>query len=260
MKGVILAGGTGSRLYPLTKVTNKALLPMGRQPVISHVLSVLTMSDITDIMIITGTEHMGSIVNLLGSGAEYGCDFTYKVQEKPNGIAAAVGMCENFVGEDRFVTILGDNIFENVDEVANCIKAFANSQHEYGLVIKEVPDPQRFGVVSYPNSLYVEDKMSIVEKPKRPPSSDAVLGLYMYTSNVFDIIKGLKPSARGEYEISDVNNELVQNEIGNLYRIHGDWIDAGTHESYERANDMLRQRDHKLQDDVALVRATIKEF
>lgn len=240
MKGVILAGGTGSRLRPLTKAVNKSMLPMGRKTIIEHVLDVHLKAGIKDIVLVSGPEHFGMLAQLLGSGKDYDCQLTYRVQDSANGIAAALGMCEDFIGYDKFAVILGDNIFEDVDEVANCIKSFDRSDDDYGLVIKEVSDPERFGVVRYPISRL--DKMSIVEKPTIPPSRDAVLGLYMYTSDVFDIIRGLKPSARGEYEISDVNNELTQTKVGSVHRIRHGWVDAGTHESYEKACDMLRKK------------------
>ncbi len=239
MKGVILAGGTGSRLRPLTKTVNKSMLPMGRRTIIEHVLEVHIKAGIRDIMLVSGPEHFGMLAQLLGSGKDYGCKITYRVQDEANGIAAALAMCEDFVGDDKFAVILGDNIFEDTDEVAARIASFRASDDEYGLVIKEVPDPHRFGVVSYPSSHV--DLMSIIEKPTVPPSKDAVLGLYLYTPCVFEIIKGLRPSARGEYEVSDVNNELVQTKAGRLYRVRCGWVDAGTHESYERACDMLRK-------------------
>ncbi len=238
MKGVILAGGTGSRMYPLTKVTNKCLLPMGRKPMIVHILDVLLKGDITDVMLVTGPEHMGAVVALLGSGKEYGCRMTYRVQDEANGIAAALGMCEDFIGDDKFAVILGDNIFENVDEPAAGIRKFGASDDDFGLFIKKVPDPQRFGVMVYRGNSMV----GIIEKPTEPPSDDAVLGLYLYSPFVFDIIRELKPSARGEYEISDVNNEMVRNEAGEAHRVECGWVDAGTHDSYERACDMMRKK------------------
>lgn len=250
MKGVILAGGSGSRLKPLTDVTNKALLPMGRRPMINHVMDVLLKAGITEIMIVTSSEHMGAVVSLLGSGQAFGCELTYRVQEESNGIAAALALCEDFVGDDRFAVILGDNIFERPEEVAVSVRHFASDDfNDCYLFIKTVPDPQRFGVVKHsPRSRgkamaeSIIRAESIVEKPTDPPSNDAVLGLYCYTSDVFNTVRNLRrlgPSARGEYEISDVNNELVKGPHL-LKRVESGWIDAGTHESYERANDMLR--------------------
>lgn len=240
MKGVILAGGTGSRLRPLTKAVNKSMLPMGRRTIIEHVLDVHLKAGIKDIMLVSGPEHFGMLAQLLGSGKDHGCKLTYRVQDEANGIAAALAMCEDFVGDERFAVILGDNIFEDVEEAGDCLREFDHKDTDYGLVVKEVSDPQRFGVVSYPSSS--QELMSIIEKPTVPPSNDAVLGLYMYTPCVFDIIRELRPSARGEYEISELNNELVQTKIGDIYRVKCGWVDAGTHESYERAIDMLRKR------------------
>jgi len=218
---------------------NKSMLPLSRKTIIEHVLEVFLKAGITDIMLVSGPEHFGMLAQHLGSGAEYNCKLTYRVQDTANGIAAALLMCEDFIGDDKFAVILGDNIFEKPQEAAARIAAFRASDHDYGLVVKEVTDPHRFGVVSYPKTHV--DLMSIIEKPTVPPSNDAVLGLYMYTPCVFDIIRDLKPSARGEYEISDVNNELVQTKVGNLYRVRGGWVDAGTHDSYEKACDMLRK-------------------
>lgn len=241
MKGVLLAGGTGSRLMPLTKATNKSLLPMGRQTIIEHVLNTLLLSGvIKDVMVISGPEHFGQLAQLLGSGEAYNCHLTYRVQDKANGIAAALGMCEDFVGNDKFAVILGDNIFEDPNMVSAKLAEFANSDDEYGLLVKEVPDPQRFGVVVYnPGGLILD----VVEKPKEPPSNDAVLGLYMYTPSVFRIIRKLKPSLRGEYEISDLNSFMVKHRDGKAHRIECKWIDAGTHESYQKACSMIREHE-----------------
>lgn len=238
-KGIILAGGTGSRLYPLTRATNKSLLPIGRQTIIEHVLSTLLAAGIDDVMIVSGPEHFGALAQLLGSGKDYNCRLTYRVQDKANGIAAALGMCEDFVGHDKFAVILGDNIFEDPSSISKHISSFVSSDDEYGLFVKEVPDPQRFGVVAYNDAGQVID---IIEKPTEPPSRDAVLGLYLYTPAVFRIIRKLVISARGEYEISDVNSFMVKRMDGKTYRVECGWVDAGTHESYERACDMLRKR------------------
>jgi glucose-1-phosphate thymidylyltransferase len=243
MKGVLLAGGTGSRLMPLTKATNKSLLPMGRQTIVEHVLSTLLSSGtIEDVMVISGPEHFGALAQLLGSGKDYNCRLTYRVQDKANGIAAALGMCEDFVGHEKFAVILGDNIFEDPASVGATIAQFAQSDDEYGLFVKQVPDPERFGVVAYGPDGEVVD---IVEKPPTPPSADAVMGLYLYTPDVFRVIRKLQPSARGEYEISDVNSFMVKHRDGKAHRVECGWVDAGTHESYERACDMLRKRGTK---------------
>lgn len=242
MKGVILAGGTGSRLYPLTKVTNKALLPMGGVPIIVHILNVFLEAGITNIMLVTGTDHVGAIMTLLGSGKEYGCRLTYRVQDEANGIAAALSLCEDFVGQDRFAVILGDNIFENVNAVAADVSSFAMDKScDFGLFVKELNDARRFGVVKYGDD---GQPIDIIEKPADPPSLDAVLGLYLYSADVFQIIKRLKPSSRGEYEISDVNSAYIKSAFhtGRVYRVKDGWVDAGTHESYQRACTMIRDR------------------
>ena len=240
---------------PLTKATNKALLPMGRRTIVEHVLSTLLLAGIDDVMVISGPEHFGALAQLLGSGKDYGCRLTYRVQDKANGIAAALGMCEDFVGHDKFVVILGDNIFEDPASLSETIAEFMNSDDEYGLFVKHVSDPQRFGVVAYgPNGEVVD----IVEKPTTPPSSDAVMGLYLYTPTVFRVIRKLQPSARGEYEISDVNSFMVKHRDGRAHHVKCEWVDAGTHESYERATEMMRRK--LVQEDVDLVKKVTKEF
>ena len=208
MKGIILAGGTGSRLFPLTKVTNKHLLPVGRKPMIYHPIEKLLDAGIDEIMIITGLEHMGAVVNLLGSGRDFGCKFTYKVQDEAGGIAQALGLAESFVGKDLCAVILGDNIFE--DNLGHYISNFKKQKLGAKILIKEVPDPQRYGVAEIKNKKI----LSIEEKPKEPKSPYCVTGIYMYDSKVFDFIKNLIPSRRGELEITDVNNQYIKlNEL-----------------------------------------------
>ncbi|MGA9751505.1 MAG: sugar phosphate nucleotidyltransferase [Acidobacteriota bacterium] len=232
MKGVVLAGGTGSRLFPLTKVTNKHLLPVGRKPMIYYPIEKLTEAGIEQILIVTGTEHMGSVVGLLGSGREFGCAFTYKVQDEAGGIAQALNLAENFAAGDSLAVILGDNLFE--DPLAPMIERFRRDQGDRGarIALKEVPDPHRFGVAS----LQGERVTKIVEKPREPESRWAVTGIYLYDGSVFEIIRTLRPSARGELEITDVNNAYIaRGEMGYDF-IHGWWTDAGTFESLSRAN------------------------
>jgi len=230
MKGVILAGGTGSRLYPLTKVTNKHLLPVGRYPMIFHAIGKLKEAGICEILVVTGKEHMGDVVNLLGSGSHFGVNFTYKVQDEAGGIAQALGLAEQFVGSDRVVVILGDNIFE--DSLVSYIAAYKEQKEGAKILLNEVNDPWRFGVAEISGGKII----SIEEKPKNPKSRFVVTGVYMYDSEVFNIIRTLVPSARGELEITDVNNAYLAR--GNLtYDIlRGWWTDAGTHESWIRAN------------------------
>ncbi len=232
MKGVVLAGGTGSRLFPLTKVTNKHLLPVGRKPMIYYPIEKLTEAGIEQILIVTGTEHMGSVVGLLGSGREFGCAFTYKVQDEAGGIAQALNLAENFAAGDSLAVILGDNLFE--DPLAPMIERFRRDQGDRGarIALKEVPDPHRFGVAT----LQGERVAKIVEKPREPESRWAVTGIYLYDGGVFEIIRTLKPSARGELEITDVNNHYIaRGEMGYDF-IRGWWTDAGTFESLSRAN------------------------
>lgn len=236
MKGVILAGGVGSRLYPLTKATNKCLLPVGGVPMIYRMIELLTKSNVSDIMLITGTEHMDQVVSLLGSGTDLNCSLSYRIQEKANGIAAALNLCKNFCSNEKFVVLLGDNIFGDHEEVSRKIREFDSCKNEsYRLFAKRVPDPQRFGVPIYDGDKVVD----IIEKPKDPPNNKAIVGLYCYTPEAFDVVNTLQPSARGEYEISDVNAWFVKNKNGKLVDIDCEWIDAGTHESYRKANELI---------------------
>lgn len=225
MKGVILAGGTASRLFPLTKVTNKHLLPIGRKPMIYYSIEKLTAAGVEDILIVTGMNHMGDVVNLLGSGRDFNCRFTYKVQDEAGGIAQALGLAENFAGGDPVAVILGDNIFQ--DSLRPYITKYLKAGKGAHILLKPVHDPQRFGVADVDG----DKVLSIEEKPKDPKSDLAVTGIYFYDSCVYDIIKTLKPSGRGELEITDVNNEYIRQ--GNMYwgKMNGWWSDAGTFES-----------------------------
>jgi glucose-1-phosphate thymidylyltransferase len=233
MKGIILAGGSGSRLYPLTKVTNKHLLPVGNKPMIYYPIEKLTEAGIVEILIVTGTEHMGAVVNLLGSGRDFGCRFTYKVQDEAGGIAQALGLADNFVGNDCMAVILGDNIFES--DLKKAVNEFSGSGAQ--IMIKQVPDPDRFGVVELDGDKIV----GIEEKPDQPKSEYAVTGIYIYDSNVFEYIKTLKPSGRGELEITDVNNHYIRQGKMKYSILEGWWTDAGTPESYKTANDLIHQ-------------------
>lgn len=230
MKGIILAGGTGSRLYPLTKVTNKHLLPVGRKPMIFYPIAKLTDCGIEEILIVTGLEHMGDIVNLLGSGKEFKCRFTYKVQDEAGGIAQALALAEDFVRGDQVAVILGDNIFQ--DDFRPFAKKFSAQKKGARLLLKEVDDPERFGVVEFDDGRII----GIEEKPKNPKSKFAVTGAYFYDAQVFSIIKKLKPSHRGELEISDVNNVYLKSGALEYDTLSGWWSDAGTFESLERAS------------------------
>jgi len=238
MKGVILAGGTGSRLLPLTLVTNKSLLPVGTVPLIFHHLDLLRKAEIRDILIVTGPECAGDLMRVLGSGASEGVRLTYRIQDTANGIAAALLMAEDFVGGDAFCVVLGDNLFFPAAEISRAVQEFGvafKEGEDYRLFTKVVPDPQRFGVCVFEDGRVAD----IVEKPKDPvPSNLAVVGLYCYAPVAFDYARKLKPSARGEYEITDVNRELVHMRKGSIHVVQSEWVDAGTHESLRRANEL----------------------
>ena len=229
-KGVILAGGTGSRLKPLTDVTNKHLLPVGEKPMILHLVCKMVDVGITEILVITGTEHMGDMISLLGSGEKYGCSFTFKVQENANGIADALRLAKNFIVDDDFIVLLGDNMFE--DGLENYIKQYYESGCDCMLLLKKVPDPERYGVAVINDGVLVK----AVEKPLEPISDLCITGIYMYDSSVFNRISKLKPSSRGEYEITEVNNSYIKDMSVSFCVMDGWWTDAGTHESYRKAN------------------------
>ncbi|MBZ9634146.1 sugar phosphate nucleotidyltransferase [Clostridium sp. FP1] len=250
MKGIILAGGTGSRLYPLIKATNKHLLPVGKYPMIYYLIAKMKQADITDIMIISGKEHMGAIVNLLGSGYEYGVKYTFRIQDQPGGIAEALGLCEEFVGKDSCIVLLGDNIFE--DDIYEYVKNFEKKGKGAELLLKKVADPQRYGIAEIENGRII----SIEEKPKNPKGDYCVTGIYMYDNRVFDVIKELKPSNRGELEITDVNNWYIRDGSLTYDIMKGWWTDAGTFSSLMNANilakdidlDYILSRDFKVED------------
>lgn len=231
--GVLLAGGSGTRLLPLTRTVNKHLLPVGRQPMIYHAVAKLVEAGISDILVVTGVEHMGDLVNQLRSGRELGCSLTYRVQEEARGIADALSLARGFSRGRPMVVVLGDNIFE--EPLAPWLEAWRAAGTEAMVLLKEVPDPERFGCPRIQDGRIVE----IIEKPAVPPSRLAVTGLYFYGEEVFDIIDTLSPSARGELEISDVNNAYLRR--GQLYHglMRGYWTDAGTHESLARAGRLV---------------------
>lgn len=232
MKGVILAGGTGSRLYPLTKVTNKHLLPIYDKPMIYYPIETLISAGIKDIMIVSGRGHAGHFLELLGSGADHGVHFTYEIQEKAGGIAQALSLSEDFVDGDSVTVILGDNIFQD-----NIKKDVVNFNSGAKIFLKEVPDAHRFGVAE----LKGEKVIGIEEKPKEPKTNFAVTGIYIYDSDVFDAIKTLKPSGRGELEITDVNNYYINKGKMEYGVLKGFWSDAGTFESLLRASILVQQ-------------------
>ncbi len=230
MRGIILAGGTGSRLFPLTKVTNKHLLPVGRKPMILHPIEKLVEAGVKEILVVTGVEHMGDVVTLLGSGKDFGAHFTYRVQDQAGGIAQALGLAEQFCHGGKSVVILGDNMF--FDSLSPFVNAFSEQARGAKILLKEVKDPQRFGVAELNGSKIV----GIEEKPKKPKTHLAVTGIYFYDGNVFEIIRTLKPSGRGELEITDVNNAYVREGTMTHDTLKGEWTDAGTFESLQYAN------------------------
>ncbi|WP_199621761.1 sugar phosphate nucleotidyltransferase [Paenibacillus alkalitolerans] len=234
MKGVILAGGTGSRLFPLTKVTNKHLLPVGKYPMIYHAIYKLNKAGIHNILIVTGREHMGEVVNLLGGGNNFGCSFTYKVQDEPGGIAQALGLAEDFVNGGLMTVILADNIFS--DDIRSFVRKYREQGAGAKILLKKVADPSRFGVPQI-----CGDKIALIEeKPQTSKSDFAVTGIYMYDCSVFEIIKALKPSARGELEITDVNNEYIRRNQLTFDVLDGWWTDAGTYASLFQANELAK--------------------
>jgi glucose-1-phosphate thymidylyltransferase len=235
LRGVVLAGGTGSRLFPLTKVTNKHLLPVGREPMIFHPVKKLVEAGVREILIVTGTEHMGAVVGLLGSGKDFGCELTYRVQDEAGGIAQALGLARGFGHDGRLVVVLGDNVFES--SLAPFAEAFRKQARGAKILVKEVPDPGRYGVAVTEGTRVVR----IIEKPKDPPSALAVTGIYFYDDNVFEVIRKLKPSARGELEITDVNNEYIARGELTFDPLPGWWTDAGTFESLKLANELTTQ-------------------
>ena len=235
MRGIILAGGSGTRLRPLTKVTSKQLLPVYNKPMIFFPLETLLKAEIKEILVIVAPDRAGDFLRLLGSGKEFGCKFTYEIQDEPNGIAQAFKIGENFIGEDNVTLILGDNIFE--DDFSNDIKNFQQGGRVFA---KEVADPERFGVVTFDQN---RKAVSIEEKPVKAQSNYAVTGLYVYDNTVVEKTKQLEVSARGELEITDLNNLYLQEGSLDVAFVPGRWFDTGTHESLFAASDFIRQRE-----------------
>lgn len=240
MKGVILAGGLGNRLYPLTKVTNKHLLPVGKEPMIYNPIKQLVSADIEDILIVTSKDHMGDIVRLLGSGKEFGCQFTFKVQEEALGIAHALLLAEDFAKGDKITVILGDNIATH--SIKSYVKNFNIQESGAKVLLREVTDPERYGVAAL-DELKVID---IEEKPEYPKSNYVVIGIYMYDNKVFDIIRGIEKSPRGEYEITSVNNRYIEQGELTYDILRGEWTDAGTFESLFYASKILLEVNNEI--------------
>ena len=221
MKGVILAGGTGSRLSPLTKVTNKHLLPVYDKPMIYYPLFTLKQAGIKDIMVVSGKGHVGAFLELLGSGRNFGLNLKYEVQEKAGGIAEALSLVENFANGESIVVILGDNVFQN--DISEYVTRFASRKNGACIALKEVDNPRAYGVATINDSKLV----GIVEKPSEPKSNLAVTGLYMYDNDVFEVVKTLKPSQRGELEITDVNNHYINKGLMDYFIVNDFWGDCG---------------------------------
>lgn len=234
MKGIILAGGKGTRLGILTLQTNKHLCPVFDKQMILYPLQTLKDMGIKDIMIVSGKDHYGKFVEFLGSGNDFGVDFTYKVQDDAGGIAQALGLAKDFINGQNMVVILGDNYFEYTIDIS----MFETKKHLAGLVLKYVPNPERFGVYSY-------NPPKIEEKPKKPKSNLAVTGLYIYPADVFDVIKTLKPSERGELEITDVNNFYIEEGRVATTEFSGFWSDMGTPESLAITTKFLMDKNGK---------------
>ncbi len=239
MRGIILSGGSGTRLRPLTKITSKQLLPIYNRPMIYYPLNTLIQAGIKEIMIIIAPERAGDYLNLLGSGREFGVKFTYEIQDKPEGLAQAFIIGEKFIKDENVAMILGDNIFE--DNFAEDIASFQSGAKVFA---KHVEDPERFGVVKFNSEMKAE---KIVEKPQQYLSNYAVTGLYVYDSRVVEVAKNLKPSARGELEITDLNNWYLERGELDVAMVNNEWLDAGTFDSLLRAQIFAKDKlDQKM--------------
>ena len=236
MKGVILAGGLGTRLYPLTKITNKHLLPVFDRPMIYYPIEALINAGVRDIMIVTGGKKSGDFLSLLGNGSDFGLKhLNYTYQKGEGGIAEALGLCEHWAAGEPVCVILGDNLIEK--NIARAVRNFAEQKTGAKIMLKEVHDPERFGVAE----LKGDRVLGIEEKPKRPRSNLAVIGIYLYDARVFDIIKTLEPSDRGELEITDVNNWYIRDGSMTYQVLDGWWTDAGTFDSLLRAAKLVAE-------------------
>jgi glucose-1-phosphate thymidylyltransferase len=231
MKGVILAGGTGTRLHPLTISVNKHLLPIGEKPMILHCVDKLVEAGVTDILIVTNPECVGDFSMLLKSGKQFGCNITYRTQDKPDGVAGALGCARGFVGNDNCIVLLGDNMFNF--SIRDAVQSFVGG---CSLFFKMVPDGHRYGVGRFHEGKLIR----IDEKPSNVTKAHACIGIYMFDPNAFNIISTLVPSARGEYEISDVINEYFSRGVVSYEFVEGWWTDAGTMSSYKMANEMIK--------------------
>lgn len=240
MKGVILAGGSGTRLYPLTRITNKHLLPIGARPMVAYAIEALVNAGVDEMMLVTGGTHAGEFLRLLGDGHEWGIDrLVYAYQERPGGIAEALGLAERFVGGERLVVMLADNVIGG--SIRPSAQAFANQDHGARIVLSRIDDPRHLRHLGVP--AFVDGRVSrIVEKPQDPPSTFAVTGMYFYDQTVFDLVRTLEPSGRGELEITDVNNAYVARDAMEHDILDGFWGDAGESiDAYYEVNDYVRQ-------------------
>lgn len=240
MKGVIIAGGTGSRLMPLTKVVNKNILAIYDKPLIYYPILTLRDAGIEDILIISGRGHAGQYLDLLGSGQELGAHISYEIQEVPGGIAQAIALARRFCDGERFVALLGDNILE--DRLGPAVREFEAQKTGAKVMLKQVADPERFGVARIEDGRIVE----ILEKPSDPPSNLIVTGTYMYDERAFELIGSIKPSARGELEVTDLNNCYVREGCMTFAELQGEWIDAGTFDSLLYANNYVANNIDKM--------------
>ncbi len=237
MKGIILAGGTGSRLKPITLVTNKHLLPVYNKPMIYYPIETMRACGFTDVLIVSGREHAGHFLNLLGSGKSFNMRISYEVQEEAGGIAEALALAEDFADNGSVAVQLGDNIFEDIAQLTAGVKRFGEHNNGAMIFVKEVPDPGRFGVAEISGQSVVR----IVEKPAEPASNLCVTGFYIYDKDVFGIVKTLTPSKRGELEITDVNNAYIGRGTMMFEKVTGDWTDAGTFESLFKASEIAKR-------------------
>jgi len=236
MKGVVLAGGTGTRLYPLTKVINKNILPIYNKPLIYYPILTLKNAGIKDILIISGTGHAGQFLDLLGSGKELGVDLSYDIQEEPMGIAHGLSIAKDFADQGPIALILGDNIYE--ENLKKAVDDFKEQKKGAKIILTQVNDPKRFGVAELKGDKVIDIK----EKPKKPKSNWIVTGFYVCDNRVFDFIKKLKPSKRGEYEITDLINVYLKEKTLTYYKTKGNWMDAGTFDSLLEANNFIAKK------------------
>lgn len=240
MKGVILAGGFGKRLSPLTDYISKLLLPVGKEPMLWHSIRQCVLAEIKDILIVTSARYIGEITRSVGSGHRFNCSITYKIQEEPKGIADALSLAEDFTRNEKFMVMLGDNVFEYA--LAPYAQGFRKQKQGAKILVKKVEEPERYGIAEIKRDKII----SIVEKPDKPNSNYAVLGCYFYDKQVYSFIKQIKPSQRGELEITDVNNLYLASRELSFSKIRGRWVDAGTFSSLAEANSLMLENNNRI--------------